>query len=370
LKPHREGEIADNRVQLKLDDYKNQFGIVFAGKLKAPRESDYVFMLSSDDGARILLDGKQVVETDGIHPAGDPREGKVKLKAGEHDFRLEYFQAAGHAELYAAWRGGGFGITPLSKAVHPKWKEGEKPKKKSETTGMPLVVGKEPVVYRNFIAGAGNRGIAVGYPGGFNIAWSAESCDLALVWRGAFIDAARHWNSRGGGHQPPLGFDVFRPAPEGGLPFAVNPGADGGWPALGQDRPGAEYRWKGYTLDKQRIPTFEYEWKGVKVSDRFDATGDAVAESARLVRTIKLDGAVPDGAMFRVAAGASIKQEGGSFIVENGKLPLDGLEFQNSFKVSAEGATIAGKNLILPARAEITVTYAWLFAHSQHAKKK
>ena len=111
------------------------------------------------------MDGKSVVESDGIHPASPIREGKVKLTKGVHEFRLEYFQAAGHAELFAAWYGPGFTATPLSKWVHPDFKAKSKPKKKDETTGMPLVVAQEPVVYRNFITGAGNRALGVGFPG-------------------------------------------------------------------------------------------------------------------------------------------------------------------------------------------------------------
>jgi azurin len=38
LKPHREGKIEDNLLQVKLDDYKNEFGVVFTGKLIAPKK--------------------------------------------------------------------------------------------------------------------------------------------------------------------------------------------------------------------------------------------------------------------------------------------------------------------------------------------
>ena len=45
--------MADNLVQLKLDDYKNQFGLVFTGKIEAPKDAEYTFELASDDGGRI-----------------------------------------------------------------------------------------------------------------------------------------------------------------------------------------------------------------------------------------------------------------------------------------------------------------------------
>ena len=362
LQPHREGVIADNLIQLKFDDYKNQFAVVYTGRLTAPADGEYTFSLACDDGGRMWIDGKKLIEHDGIHPSAQIREAKVKLKAGEHEFRLEYFQGAGEAELYAAWRGADFANTPLTKWVHPQWKAGGVAKKKDEgTTGMPLAVGSEPVVYRNFISGVGNRGIAVGYPGGFNIAWSAERMTATLLWRGAFIDAARHWKDRGGGQQAPLGYDVLRLAPEPAPPFAVLPSTDSEWPKIGKSARAEGFEWKGYALDAKRFPTFLYEWNGVKVADRFDVAGD------KLVRTLKLTGTIPPGAQFRAATGDKIEPAGAAFAIDGGKFDLDGGNYDNHFSVAVDGATVAGRNLLVPARAEIKITYSWPQSHAQHA---
>ena len=115
LKPHREGPVPSNLIEVKLDDYKNEFGVVFTGRLDAPKTGNYRFYLASDDGARLLIDGKEVLNNDGIHPASTIKEGATKLEKGSHEYRLEYFQAAGNIELYAAWKGADFQITPLSK---------------------------------------------------------------------------------------------------------------------------------------------------------------------------------------------------------------------------------------------------------------
>ena len=363
LKPHREGDVPGNQVQLKLDDYKNEFGVVFRGTLDAPKAGEYQFQLASDDGAALFIDGAKVINNDKIHPASTIKEGKVKLKPGSHEFRLEYFQAGGGADIYVAWKGPDFSLTPLSTSLHPNWKGGGKPKKRDESTGMPLAVGAEPVIYRNFIAAAGNRAIGVGYPGNANIAWSAESMNLALAWRGAFIDAARHWNSRGGGHQPPLGFDCFRPA-ELSPPFAVLSGSTT-WPVVEKGGRAPGYTWRGYELDAKRHPVFHYEWQGVKVSDRFEVEGDALS-GGRLVRTLKLDGQIPAGALFRVAAGTKITPQAMEFLVEGGR--FDGaIATDGKFVVSAEGATLNGTNLTLPARPEIKVRYAWPATHGAHS---
>ena len=368
LTPHREGAVADNLVQLKFDDYKNGYGVVFTGKLAAPKDGEYTFSLASDDGGRITVDGKKVVEDDGIHPAS-VREGKVKLKAGEHDFRLEYFQAAGQAELFAAWSGADFTATPLSKWVPDSFKDSGPKKKKNETPSIPIVVGKEPVLYRNFIANAGGRPIAVGYPGGFNLAWSVDQLNVALLWRGAFMDAGRHWTDRGGGEQPPLGYDLLRPAVDVAPPFAVLTSADAEWPKSVKKADGSEsraegYQWKGYTLDAKRFPTFLYEWGGVKVSDRYDVEGDATG-AGKLIRTLKLTGSIPPNAWLRIANG-TIQPADGAFAVDGGVFDVQGRSFENKYTVAAEGAQAAGRNLVVPARAEIKVTYAWPNTHAAH----
>ncbi len=358
LPPHREGPIEDNLVQLKLDDYKNQFGVVYTGKVKAPTTGDYFFLLACDDGARVLVDGKKVVEHDRIGPATDILEKKVRLTAGEHDLRVEYFQAQGGADLFVGWRGPEFTVTPLSKWVHPNMKAGATKKKKEEFTGIPLPVTKEPVVYRNFIDGAGTRGIGVGYPGGFNLAWNAETMSLALVWRGAFIDAARHWNGRGGGFQPPLGFDTFKPSGEQMPAFAVLPSPVATWPQVAKGERPEGYRWRGYELDAKRVPTFFYEWNGVQVSERYETAGEAMEAEGKLVRIVRLNGKLPENAMFLAATGAVVQPRDGAFEVEAG----------GRFIVRAEGAKLAGTLVLVPARQEIKVSYAWPMAHAHTAQ--
>lgn len=369
LTAHRKGPIADNLLQLKFDDYKNQFGAVFTGKLAAPKDGEYTFYLASDDGGRLLIDGKKVIEHDNVH-AAEVREAKVKLTAGEHDFRFDYFQGGGEAQIFAAWKGADFSVTPLSKWMPEDFKGGPKRKKKDNLPSIPLVVEKEPVLYRNFVANGGGRSIAVGYPGGFNLTWSASQLNLTLIWRGAFLDAGRHWTDRGGGPQPPMGYDVLQPVREVGPPFAVLASAEDPWPLSKKDGE-SELRsegckWKGYTLDAKRFPTFLYEWNGVKISDRFDVEGDAGA-NGRLVRTLQLSGSIPANAYLRVASG-QIQPQGGGFSVDARPFQIDGNSNENKFTVAAEGAVAAKGNLLVPAKATMKITYSWPALPSKAAR--
>lgn len=351
LTPHRSGAVEDNLLQVKLDDYKNEFGVVFTGRLEAAKKGSYRFYLASDDGSRLLIDGKPVIENDGIHPSGSIKEGSVQLEKGSHEFRLEYFQAAGHIELYAAYKGAGTQITPLSKWLHPNWKGGAK--KKDDFPPIPLVVKDEPVIYRNFIQGAGNRAIAVGYPGGINIAWSAESMNLAVVWRGAFIDASRHWNSRGGGHQPPLGYGVCRPTGEVTPAMHITENPAGEWPVWDKVKRFEGFEWKGYTLDEKRSPTFRHAWHEAEVSESFTTSGDGNKPGGlpALIRTVQISVQVPANTWYRIATG-KIEAKDGAFIVQDGSGRL---------RISCEGAQIAGANLVLAAKVgTMSIRYEWL----------
>ena len=280
------------------------------------------------------------------------------MSKGDHTFRLEYFQGAGVIDLYAAWKGPGSLITPLSKWVHPNSMAGASKKaKKNDFAPIVLVAKDEPVVYRNFIAGAGNRAIGVGYPGGFNLAWSAESMNLALLWRGAFIDASRHWNSRGGGHQPPLGYDVLRPTGEvtPGFHIAADPATE--WPKWDPASRFENFEWKGYTLDAQRRPVFRYTWHEASIEETYTTTGIAtkteVETPAALVRTLRISGPVPASAWLRLANADKFEaQDGDTYLCHTGN---------TRFRVTAANARIAGKNLVLPARAGVTeVSYRWV----------
>jgi hypothetical protein len=70
------------------------FAIDFDGYLFIPADDVYGLSVISDDGSRLLLDGREIISNDGIH---DRREegGYFPLGKGYHKIRLEYFQRDG-----------------------------------------------------------------------------------------------------------------------------------------------------------------------------------------------------------------------------------------------------------------------------------
>ncbi len=113
LKPVATGKASKGLIDLNLTQRKEKFGAVFIGTLNAPKAGQYIFEMASDDGGRILIDGKKVVEHDGLHGA-QLKKGKINLQGGKHTIRVEYFAYGQPNSFRAGWGGAGMAHTQLS----------------------------------------------------------------------------------------------------------------------------------------------------------------------------------------------------------------------------------------------------------------
>ncbi|MGI9244703.1 MAG: PA14 domain-containing protein [Verrucomicrobiales bacterium] len=351
---HVRGELITLGVAKKL---KTHFGVVFNGKLEAPAGGKYSFNINSDDGSRLKINGRDVIDHDGIH-ANSSKAGSVELTKGSHDLEVQYFEGGGQQELALSWSGPGFKDLPLS--------SGNRAKKRNQPSGMPIVPPDgEAVIYRNFIEGAGARAIGVGYPMQRNIAYDADQMRLALVWQGAFIDAARHWTGRGQGFQPPLGYNVYQCVE--GVPFAHLDSNDSPWPdtarKTSQQRPDNGYVFKGYRLDEKRYPEFRYLFEGEAVTDFCLPVVIEGGGGPRLVRTIHIRGK-SDDLYFRAASGDTIERiASGEFVIDGGKARML-LECGSAEPIVRDSAGKQELLIRVPFQdGEATVVQSFLFSH-------
>jgi len=67
------------------------FAIQYKGSIVIKKEGEYKFKIISDDGAKLYINGKLVVDNDGIHKS-KAANGKIYLKEGTYKIRLDYFQ--------------------------------------------------------------------------------------------------------------------------------------------------------------------------------------------------------------------------------------------------------------------------------------
>lgn len=99
----------------------DQAAVRWEGFVDAPRAGQYVFKLTSDDGAWLWLDGKQVLDNGGIHPPKTVTRD-LFLEKGPHPIRIDYLQQGGGATMRLEWRlPSGYnvpGLLPIS-SLHP-----------------------------------------------------------------------------------------------------------------------------------------------------------------------------------------------------------------------------------------------------------
>lgn len=109
LKPETVGKLQRAFFDITLATREFSFGFVFVGTLKIPADGEYTFVVDSDDGSRLTVDGKELILYDGIHGTGKPQVAKVALKKGRIPIRMDYFQGpSGAKELIVKWSGPGF----------------------------------------------------------------------------------------------------------------------------------------------------------------------------------------------------------------------------------------------------------------------
>lgn len=74
-----------------IDNRFEWFALRYVGNFNVSVPGEYKFRVLSDDGANVYVDGKKIVDNDGIHPPQD-KTGSVTLSAGQHAIQVDYYQ--------------------------------------------------------------------------------------------------------------------------------------------------------------------------------------------------------------------------------------------------------------------------------------
>ncbi|KAF0129306.1 MAG: PA14 domain-containing protein [Bacteroidetes bacterium] len=88
------GTWVSKNITLNEVQSTDNFGLVFEGHIHISHKGYYRFYTLSDDGSRLYVGNKLVVNNDGAHGI-TKAEGIVALEAGYHSFRVEYFETTG-----------------------------------------------------------------------------------------------------------------------------------------------------------------------------------------------------------------------------------------------------------------------------------
>ena len=131
------------------------FGIRYTGGFKVQQEGQYKFRLVSDDGSKLWIDNKLVVNNDGVH-AHNSKSGAIVLTSGQHRIQVDYFQGPRTMlglQLYVTEPGGS------EKIFSPEFLS-------NQTTGVtvnPLITSVDPIGFTlDFETGKTNGWIKTG----------------------------------------------------------------------------------------------------------------------------------------------------------------------------------------------------------------
>jgi hypothetical protein len=97
LTPILEGVATDLQVESRQPAPDN-WAMVFEGNFEIGQAGDYTFYLNSDDGSKLFIDDRLIIDNDGDHSLLELKS-TTKLTAGSHKLRVEFFEAGGEAIL-------------------------------------------------------------------------------------------------------------------------------------------------------------------------------------------------------------------------------------------------------------------------------
>jgi GH43 family beta-xylosidase len=91
------------------------YSVRWTATLTTHAAGEHTFFAKADDGVRVFVDDKAVIDDWASHPVTES-SGKVTLTTGEHTLRVEYFQLRGPASLAFEWQppGGARGAIALA----------------------------------------------------------------------------------------------------------------------------------------------------------------------------------------------------------------------------------------------------------------
>jgi len=114
LQPKETG--GTDRIDETLKKRGDQFGLRFEGFIRIDKEGDYTFHLGSDDGSRMLIGGKVVIDHNGVHGFSS-KSARIRLSAGLHPVIVDFFEQGGGEKLQVEYEGPGISRRSIAQAM-------------------------------------------------------------------------------------------------------------------------------------------------------------------------------------------------------------------------------------------------------------
>jgi hypothetical protein len=108
-------------------DLSDHFYARWTGLIRIPKDGKFTFFTESDDGSRLWIGGKLVVDNGGLHPM-EEKSNDVELKAGDTEIKIDLFENDGEVGIKLSWEAAGMAkeIVPDKALFHRKDKDLDK----------------------------------------------------------------------------------------------------------------------------------------------------------------------------------------------------------------------------------------------------
>ncbi len=93
--------------KLQQPEGVSEYGYIFSGYLSVPENGIYTFYIESNDGSKLYINNKELINNDGGHGAKEEL-GNIALRRGYYPIAVKYFQMGGGQALKVSWESADF----------------------------------------------------------------------------------------------------------------------------------------------------------------------------------------------------------------------------------------------------------------------
>jgi Domain of Unknown Function (DUF1080)/PA14 domain len=256
------------KINYRLAEKNSEFLLAFTGKLIAPENDNYTFSLPVTGIAKLVIDGKTLIEMNEHHWRNEDFHKTISLEKGSHNLELLYTKTMN-------WGGRALGLFVKREGVPRQPLHEYISLPDPDPTGLIEVKADptKPVLQRSFVYFDGKKrthALNIGTPKGVNYAMDLERGAMLSAWKGKFLNATEMWFERG---EPQIAEPL-------GAPIRL----DGKNPVFTLVTPNSpipdslsvetEWVYKGYHLNSERYPILEYKFQNETVLDHTRALED------------------------------------------------------------------------------------------------
>lgn len=283
------------KLTAQVVEESDKFIMQVNGMLTFPRSGTYTFDLNALGNGQLVVNGQEVI------PYGWwAQTGTVEVEAGQTSFELIYHKRD-------SWYNNGLALSVSGPGLrsHPLHVLSSMPLG-NPVSPIYVDAGAAPTILRSFMdytEGEKSRriphAISVGNQSGLHFTYDPDRATMVQGWKGDFLDATPMWQDRGDGSSRPRGAVEIT---GGNAGMATSADSQTAWP---EEIPAdLGYHFTGYTteVDNDANPVFHYQLGEATITDEWKA-GDA---TAGWERHMMIEGAVPTGALLRIASGTAI----------------------------------------------------------------